>query len=315
VYQNIFSVYHSLGVSESAAKRAFAGCTHSATPPSKALRKQYYLSFADMPLLDSWTDFGNRTYLFVGAGLTPERLKALILHEIAISIDAKSNILYSTYQMYFSNDPPAKQNEVLKRAFNQATWKPLSMAFAALRAFNVELFSHQQIFKTEHLNCVNSVRKMLERTKTIPSTPRSEGLEDFSEVMAEVMSNKFTPSSEEHEKQILEELLSDQLLVSSERSETVTFCQFMLEPSLTGRSLYNLYGVGPRPRLTGGSGGQGSLVTSQERLLENLNTAKVGQYQTSRNGVQLQQAVEELKRKVPSTANGVAWLLVPEKQR
>ncbi len=298
VYQNSFSVYHSLGVSAEAAKQSFKECTEMPTLPSKALRKQYYLTFISMPTLDSWTDYGNRTYLFVEDGLSYERLKSLILHEMAISLDAKTNLLYTTYQTYFANRSGYSDNEALKGAFNQSTWEPLRLSFAAIRAFHFELYYHKKSYAMDHQTCAQSVLEILPQIKNIPTGPRSTGAESLNETLADMMSNRFTPKSEDHEKMILEQILSDAPLLVNGAGQKVTFCQFMTEPSVTGRSLYNFFGSGPRPRLTGGSGGQSSYVPPWEKIQqipEGIISEKI-----SPNEIRLQKNIQEIRTRIES---------------
>ncbi|WP_415063922.1 hypothetical protein [Bdellovibrio sp.] len=309
-YMNTYSVYHSLGVSLRAAQQAFSECQEIPRAPSKILRKQYYLSFVSAPTLDSWTDFGNRTYLFVDDNMTREHLKSMLLHEMAISLDAKTNMLYTTYLTYLAS---ANSNtsgflfidisnlndyeKTLQAAFNQATWKPISMTFAALRAFNLELAANGTPQLSNHQSCVTSFMEILTKIKTLPAPPKSEGVDQIGELLAETVSNKTTPTSKEHEAQILEFLLSDRLTLKDIQKKEVTFCQFMTQPLLTGRTLYNLFGAGPRPRLTGGSGGQGGQSSFTSSLQSNPRFQKPGGVpDLSKEDLRLQQAIEQLKK-------------------
>ncbi|MEN0058506.1 MAG: hypothetical protein AAGB31_06705 [Bdellovibrio sp.] len=305
-YGNEVSVFHSLGVSEKAAIEAFSGCKERKGHLTKPMSKQYYLSFESMPALDSWTDLGNRTYLFVSEGLNRERLKSMILHEMAISVDAKTNMLYTSYLIYQRNQSgdsrgaiyhaPSQlsaQQQLLQNAFNQAAWQPISLSFAALRAFSIEQKAHGQNVQISHDECVDSFKSLYQVTRQIPSAPiDSESLEldQLSEMLAGMISRNMAPQSEEQETEVLQQLLSENLTLKNLNNKEVTFCQFMAEPLLSGKSTYNFYGSGPRPRTTGGSGGQGGspLMLQQQQWLQKSHQPDMS----------TQRAVEQLRERL-----------------
>lgn len=273
VYRNPTSVYHSLGVSEKTALAIFKDCKPVAAAPTKVMSKQYYLSFASEPRLDSWTDYGNRTYIFANEGLTRSHLKSIILHEIAMSTDAKTNMMYTGYLMVRDQERTytakngsriisigslSERERTLQTAFNMAAWGPMSRTFAALRAFQLEMMAEGVSFnfKNHHL-CSRIVRETFYKTQYLPEPPKSSGIDSMAEMLAEAFDTHQAPQTREQEQELLNFLLSKDLMLKDSRSDKVTFCQFMTEPLLTSRSLYTFLSAGPRPRLTGGSGGQG----------------------------------------------------------
>lgn len=278
-YMNSSSVAYSLGVSLEAAHLAFKGCAEQPMRPSKTLKKQYYIALESQSDLDSWTDFGNRTYLFLDQDITREKLKAILIHELGISLDAKANMLYTTYLRYLLSQQQVSQGMVvvdvthlsedekkLQGAFNQSTWRPVSLAFATMRAFRLELISQGLPQPSDHSTCVANFLRTFEVVKNLPTPPRSAEVDSISEILAETASLRSAPRSIEEENKMLEDLLSENLKIKDLQGQKRTFCQFMAQPLLTGRTLYNIFGTGPRPRLTGGSGGQGgqSLSLSSE---------------------------------------------------
>ncbi|MDG0818163.1 hypothetical protein [Bdellovibrio svalbardensis] len=316
IFNDPVSAVHSLGISLPTAKRIYENCPRSsAEGTAKIMAKKYYVSFLSQNGLDSWTDYGNRTYIFADTSLNREKLKSIIIHEMAIATDAKTNMLLSTYLTYRNKEHSEVSNglqiitmgnlsareEALKQAFNSSTWKPVSLTFATLRAFNFEKYLNNEEFNTNsHSSCVAEFKSLLKTIKSIPEVPASEDVDRMAEMIANMTSEASAPKSPEQEKQLIDFLMSQDLQLQDQQDNKMTFCQFMTRPLLTGRSLYSFFGSGPRPRLTGGSGGQGKIILdSQKPGAQWLTTEVRKEVSFDKEALkkdQVQEAVEKLKQ-------------------
>lgn len=271
IYMDPNSASHSLGISLDAAHTIYKGCPgKNSGGTTKIMAKNYYLSFEPSNGLDSWTDYGNRTFIFADATLGRQKLKSIIVHEIAMATDTKTNMLYTTYLMYRNQVPASEGQQVvvqgelsaqeksLQQAFNMAGWRPLSMTFATLRAFNIERALNNQKFTTDsHGACVSEFMSIFKTMKSLPEVPTSEQADQIAEMLASAVSKAAAPQSPEHEKQIVDFLMAPNLQLKDHQGHRMSFCQFMTRPMLTSNLTFSFFGSGPRPRLTGGSGGQG----------------------------------------------------------
>ncbi|MNK07466.1 hypothetical protein D3C87_253800 [compost metagenome] len=293
VFVNPLSATYSLGISPEAAVDIYKRCPHSKDDSSvaKFLRKQFYISFQPQAGLESWTDHGNRTFIFADKSLNRERLKSILVHELAIAMDAKMNMNFSTYALYSATsttrssggfasttfDMNAEEQVGLRAAFNFSSWRPIAMAFATLRAFNFEMLLHGNDFPTDnHATCVREFKSLLRVTKNLPEVSNSQGPESVFEQLAEAASKHQTPKSAAHEAQVIDFLLDPNLRIADHQKNKMTFCQFMTRPLLTGSLTFSNLGNGPRPRLTGGSGGQGygSQMAELEQQMASKNLEK-----------------------------------------
>ncbi len=161
----------------------------------------------------------------------------------------------------------------MQRAFNWATWKPASATFAALRAFDLEMYvARKKLLIESHSDCVSGFKSLLSQVKKFPATPKLSEVDSMAEAISELTSNKWAPTSTQQELKVIEFLMSSQLQLQDTQGKTMSFCQFMTYPYLIGRSTYNFLATGPRPRLTGGSGGQGMLLEGWGQDLEKFNS-------------------------------------------
>ena len=319
IYKNASSIYYSLGVSPDAALAIAKNCKQQADAPAKTLMKHYYISFAKSTGLDSWTDFANNTYIFVDGGLSRQRLKSIILHEIAIATDAKANMLYSTYlgitEMYkaIQKNPNAggditvyvdvstDYQKALQQAFNYASWSPLSRAFATIRAFALEAQAEGRPNPIQNqTQCASTVRAVLQVMKDLPAPPKATGKDDvdlvlgFVEDLRNAVDKTQGPKSPEHEEAILNFLLSPQLKLKDINDTQRSFCDFMTRPLLINRSVYSMFGAGPRPRLSGGSGGQGRDNETGIRILP-IEQPTLGNNLETQADIKLREVLEKMK--------------------
>lgn len=316
VYNNSYSASHALGISQNAAARIFQHCPNPTRYTlAKVLEKKYYIAFSTPPGLDSWTDFGNRTYIFADQFLNRSKLKSIVLHEMSIATDAKTNMLLSNYLIYrgkehsqikgdlqiITLDNLTPQEESLRQAFNWSTWNPIRLAFTALRAFNLERYAETGTFDNSHETCVAEFNHLLKTIKNLPAAPKATGIDLIPELLVEQTSKFNAPKSPEHETAVIEFLTSNKLRLKDIQDKDLSFCQFMSFPLPTGKSLYSFYGSGPRPRLTGGSGGQGGgKVDSQWR--KDIEPLTIEFQKTPIPSVkldQLQEAIQKIKEAHP----------------
>lgn len=314
VYKTAQSWYSSVGISPAVAMDFAKRCPSQLDDPAKSVQKKYYLSFKKHTSLDSWTDFGNNTYIFVNDGLTHQRLKSILLHEIAISTDSKARILYPSYTGLLAasgqrvNNSNEYQN-TLRQAFNYASWGPISRTFATIRAYEFEAISEGlNPIAEDHEQCTKTVLALLPIVKSLPTPPKAQGQDEVATILSMVEDfekandQNVAPKSPEHEKSILQFLLASTLTLKDIDNKKVTFCQFMTHPLLTNRSQYSLMGAGPRPRLTGGSGGQGR--SNDESYIDNV----LAEFEQSKNKMpseslqdqQLKNAIEKMKIAIPA---------------
>lgn len=308
VFLNPSSASHSLGISLEVASEIYRQCPEiSSNSVAKVLPKKYYLSFNTSLGLDSWTDYDNHTYIFVDESFNKERLRAILLHELAITADAKTNFLFSGYLQYRAKEHSTIQNGIqiitmddfsehektLQQAFNLATWQPLRLTFTTLRAFNLEKISAgQRPLNETHSTCSTEFRELLQAIKKLPLQPKSDGLGQIPEMLADATSKHYAPQTSEQEEALLGFLLSENLRLYDAQDNLLTFCQFMTTPLLTGRHLHSFFAAGPRPRLTGGSGGQGQWRQSDFKT-PSFAIPKVAPLQLDK----VQEAVKKLQQK------------------
>lgn len=281
IYGTSLSIMYSLGTSADAAVQIAQLCPKDQQAPlPKHFRKQYYISFEPVPGLESWTDLSNRTFIFVDKSLNKDKLKSILLHELAISTDSKSGLMFSTYLMMSQrgksvgnfqvitlndNDPELQR---LSPAFNIAAWSPIAITFATMRAFNLEAAFLEQRFESDkHGQCVKIFKETFEIVRKIPQAPAAEDISKITAMLISAIDERSNAKSPAEIEQDIEHILQEDLKLKDINGDNVSFCQFMARPLLTSRTAYNLFANGPRPRLTGGSGGQSrDLNDERDRL-------------------------------------------------
>jgi hypothetical protein len=272
VYQNEFILAYSLGITQSKAKQIYQSCPVLAPSDmklAKRFRKQYLVGFDNDSSLDiiSWTSKINKTYIFVNNELSKEDLSHVLVHEMAISLDAKMNMYYTTYMSIEGLYPPSigKINGVylppnlsasednLRIAFNSANYKPIAYTFAAMRAFNVESMVENK--NTDTINnqqaCKDTFNKLfpLFENSMDEYEIKPKNL-DINDMLMSMLDEKQLNISPANLKTMLETLLDEHLLV--EKPNKISFCQYMATPKLTNKTFLSLFASGPRPRIGGG---------------------------------------------------------------
>lgn len=276
VFTNPTSLFHAMGVVAETAMELNQSCpseTRSNTI-SKVMQKAYYFSAQKNDQIESWTDFGNRTYIFSSDNFDYTDLKKIMTHELAIAFDAKANMLFTTYLRYQGNinqsilvadfSKPGTEQDLLRRAFNSATWKPISTTFSFMRAFAFEKFVAGQSLRMTHQECSQAFRQYFQITQKFEDYNETRNADIVVNDLSSLFSNSNAPKSQNEMREVLSHIL-DSKLTLTDKGEKVSFCQYMAKPLLTGRTTYNMFGNGPRPRLTGGSGSQG-ISTNDDQL-------------------------------------------------
>ena len=291
VFTDSYNIHFSIGLSQETADEIAQSCPlgNKSTELSKYFKKSYYFVSEAFANLDSWTDTTNRTYIFTDQELTREKLKSIILHEIAIAIDAKSNMLLTTYWLYKAHAKnhtattinitmPQNLNdeeEKLKKAFNLSTWSPISLTFATLRAFEFEARNNHSQYIQNHQQCVSKFNEIYSIIKKIPDFQPQDQIKVISDgsnansgdtinaainMLASSLINSATnsismsnaPTDPNQEYENLDFILNQDLKIVDLNNNTVSFCEFMAQPLIVNRTLYSFFSRGPRPRTTGG---------------------------------------------------------------
>lgn len=259
-------LYYSLGISAESSAKIYSHC-QSDRPKrtSKILQKTYYISPESHSHLESWTDFGNRTFLFLDEFSSFEDLRVRLIHEFAMTFDAKMNMLYTTY-VEFENawsdsivlDKLTNEQKNLQIAFSKSLWYPVARSFAALRAYQVEnLLLNNQLDILPHSQCVTELKTLISLLKMIQEPAKPQSAEIMLIDISDFVSKKQIPRNEAEEQSLLEFLMNEKLRVSSREYGEVSFCQYMSMPLMSSKSRHTIYANGPRPRVTGGAGGEG----------------------------------------------------------
>lgn len=258
---------YSHGISPDAARLIQQDCSNQKSLSfSKNIAKSYYIS-PTHERFESWTDQVNRTFLFVDENIGFKQLQTLLLHELAMTLDAKNSMFYTTYLRYeilpkgqrvvtISKLPESEQR--LQNAFNLSLWYPIARTFAVMRAYQVEkLFQFGKIAPLSHDQCVSEFQALLPFMKGITEPQRTDPLEIIVTQLSDLTDRNFTPHSRDQEIEQLNTILDPDLRLRTRERQNLSFCQYMSFPLLSPRTLHNGMAHGPRPRVTGGSGGQG----------------------------------------------------------
>lgn len=317
VTYNPNSLIYSLGISPHAALRIGESCNYTdktAGMASKVMPKKYFVAPIQDPRLESWTDLGNRTYLFVDGKFNSESLTRALLHEAAIAFDAKNRMLYSGYFRYSGKrniqaggitiiDMGSFDEEELRLrdAFNLSATSNIATTFATIRAFQFEDFATNDFKMLDHNACVARFKETFEVVKDFKEYNHSTELDQIQLHLANLFDSKVNDKSDAEMDAILKNILSEDIRIE-DQGRDVSFCQYMATPLLTGRTLYTFFSSGPRPRLTGSTGGQGQgagqTKTTQETgfSLANLFKTKPKKFLLSdpENDVAIQQKLSEL---------------------
>ncbi|WP_413586988.1 hypothetical protein [Bdellovibrio sp. HCB274] len=284
VFQNQESLSHSLGASTPTAAALRQTCprnTESNALSTKLDPKVYLISFDGPRDLDSWTDAKNRTFIFVNENLSQQRLKSILLHEISIALDAKYNFTIRDYlrELERREYSPVGNLNNLESAFISSMWRPIAQTFSALRAFNVEAANNGLNSITLTANsCASRFHQIFKIVRgisyTAPAMTVETMLNNPQELLIARQSEAVAPQNASDEQQLLRELTSPAFQIRDFTGRQVSFCEFMAAPALTSNALGSFTSNGPRPRLTGGSGGSSSLISEDKAVHEALNEVR-----------------------------------------
>lgn len=274
VFQTPTDIYTALGVSKETADRiSREKCKHQFNlnnGPQIFVRKYFFIfDESHSSSVHSWTTVMNETLLFVDPGMTKGDLRSLLLHEFAISMDAKVNMNLVKYIVLEKISTPGVEAPAvitikpfndeelgLRLAFQHSLYQPASYAFSTMRAFNFESLADNVVAGSmvNHKICVQQFKYLFnyyEKNKNLAPDPDAMQTH-FS--LAESKMN--TPKDVE---KLFSEILNVKLRIEHQDVQ-FTFCQYMAIPLLSAESKWSFEAHGPRPRVTGGwnAEGQGS---------------------------------------------------------
>lgn len=234
---------------------------------SKHFPKRYFIvpnEGGEFPFT-SWTTAENKTILFVNEGFMFETLVNSLTHEFAIALDAKMNMMLTTYYNYENRNVTnaggtrviyignlSEHEDKVRTAFNQSTYPPIAYTFATLRAFAVEAYAKNR----EWPNYMDSAKQCEIEFRSLYGLAKEHSswlTSDANGIAGMLMSVGATHWIPEDEAATLTDLLSPNFKIKS-RNGKVSFCQYMSSPLLTNRTLYSFFASGPRPRIGGGWG-------------------------------------------------------------
>ena len=287
LFQSSEDLHYSLGIGITTARQILINCPNrSSNQVSKIVRKSYYIVPHEDLDIESWTDQGNRTFLFLGDKATYNDLKIRLLHELAIQYDAKMNLLLTRYLEIEKSiaEPRIEHREILNEAFNSSHWYPVARSFSAMRAFEFEkLWLNEQFQPMDHQVCVSKFILLLNKLKSFSTQfnyekPHSS---QMATILTDYVSELKKPRTIEQEKILIELLMSENFKVESRDHGQLSFCQYMSLPILSSDKKKNFMSHGPRPRVTGGSGGQSSSsqLHKSDRTLELQNKIREIRYE------------------------------------
>ena len=244
-------------------------------------RKYTVISDTDQKIpFDSWTNLSGMTYLIFDQHVSYEKLKLMLVHELAISLDAKSKMFYTTFLRHQNTNKTiyVDINDPKVEAFNYANRDDFFHSFAAIRAGLVEkYFLSEKIPQImSHKECTSEFKKHLDfirnnKTSDFVKKTTNDTLGPLMDLMNEAGSEKLNEANyEEH----LKIMIDPSLKLEDVNLGQVTFCQYMAYPMFSKQSYYSLFSSGPRPRTGGGwgdesggdSGGDASALVEKDLL-------------------------------------------------
>jgi len=244
--------------------------------------KSYFVSWDEnqVSAVQSWTDSANATYLFLDSKTSPDELKMMLAHELAISFDSKNNLNFMafsylegvgpTYEFFDYTGLNIKNaNEAipyigkLSYALNSLAVQKYVQVTAVMRANNIErlLIGQKPITALDPAACKKEFLELLTFFKKFPEKTISENDLSLWESYSKSFDDKYKLKSEEEESQLLDLVFNFQLPLKNQPD----LCLYLATPLLDGVR-NNLFTSGPRPRVTGGTG------SSNESVLKSLST-------------------------------------------
>jgi hypothetical protein len=253
VYQHPQILAYSVGVTAGAAEKIYRDCprsNNSALRMPKIFQKQYFIvqDSKNSQKIQSWTSQDNKTFIFLDPNMDYAEFKNVIAHEMAIALDAKANMLLTTYYMYEGASGGSSANKNLRAAFNASTFHAISLTFVTLRALQFEELIKENGSQSnlDHATCSRrffEIFKLFQDRPDLFKEDTNSLYGDFNEILS--LSN--TPSDIY---QTLNFILSPSLKMPKSRG--LTFCQYMSSPLFTNKTAFSFSSGGPRPRVGGG---------------------------------------------------------------
>ncbi len=262
---NALNLHYSMGLSPETAMKIANTCDASGSTINKNFRRQYTVVYDKEHKIhfDSWTNKSGMTYLVFDKNVSYEKIKLMIVHELAISLDSKFKILSIGYLRHNSQGKPISMNldVSVMNAFIYSLRNDFSHAFAISRANNFEkLFLNQKMTSAiDHQECIIDFKKNLnfiQNTQTSDFVKKTthDVLASLIDQMDDADSNKFDDSNyDEHFNMIT----NSNLKLKDNNLGLISFCQYMSVPMFSTNSYYNMLANGPRPRTGGGWGDDG----------------------------------------------------------
>ena len=251
----------------------------------KIFRREFYIARdpKGQSPFESWTTWDNKTVIFVSPSMSQEKLRHILAHELVVSLDAKTGMMYSSFLNYEGAGRVSgnlriidvgnldRDEKYLQDLFNMAASRQVSFTFSALRGYMAERLYLSRgkdvpFELTHHENCRQSFLSIYRTFKNNPEVFEGDTGAQFHEMLQGAFDQRFELLGEE---KVLKEILNGEFKFKS-RGRKMTFCNYMATPLISPKSLYSFLSAGPRPKVTGG------WSPAEDRKLQNLN-GKQGQ--------------------------------------
>ncbi len=280
---NYGDVEYSTGVSPKTAEIISNKCEKQKALLPKSFRKKYYVvkdTEKKLPI-DSWTNRSNDTFLVIDNETTYVKLKELVAHELAFTLDSKFKLSLGRY----NNLNPLKDNITDKKLkhmdlmFKASQNDYIAYLFGLMRAYQVEdliLAKPARIIIKTHEECAKKVVNYFNKYQNVF---HNEYFSDVEHPLAATMAGDDFVGQIIFDKNSLADLQQDLNVITdpnpyfeNSENEQVSFCQYMTEPLITAGSIYNIKAIGPRPRVGGGSddGGSSDSEHSQDKVINDF---------------------------------------------
>lgn len=309
IFSSKYNLTYDLGVSLAVAHQLLNHCPQKEGQLTRYFKKKYFLIKDDDQKLDSWTNFQNETSIYIHDHFDVQSLYLTLLHEFAMTYDAKSFLYYLQYLKWNESQKPrflqrkiterdfrfSNQDNQLRNRFNKALWSPVRYTFAAMRAFAFEESNLNKTFLVpRHAICVRQFRAIFPQLAKIKDQVNTSqnSITQLIDLFSQVSDDSVGPSSDEEADDIIRDILSDERNLQQDGTK-LTFCQYMSVPKLTANSYDLSLANGPRPRLTNPNNGQGGASTQFSAY---ANHHVINQWQQNNEFKNFDQMLQTIKR-------------------
>lgn len=328
IFNSTLNMTYDLGISRQIAELLLTECPQKKEYVTRYFKKKYYFVLSKNQSLNSWTNLQNETTIYTDENFNYQSLYLSLLHEFAVTYDAKSFLYYSQflkwnknvtnrffYQITGNNLKLSEKDFQIRNIFNKALWSPIRYTFTAMRAFSFEDFNlNQNLQILSHDLCIERFKFIFPKLLQIKdqvNVSKNE-LTQYIELFSQFSDDSVSPSNEIEAEEFIQDVLSNELIVK-ENGTYLTFCQYMSIPKLTSNSYDLSLANGPRPRLTNPNNGQGGASTEFSKLYLNQNIQKWKQKNQSLN---IDQAIQTINNSQNEQLNNRSDLLIQtEKQK